>query len=108
MVLLFAAFIVLFLAVCALFGVAMIVGMVAGIVEIFRGRTTTAGNPPEQWPGVHGGVIDGLYVGAHVINQADGTGAQILALLEDDWAVLRCDDDQVRCVHLSPADSQAA
>ena len=62
----------------------------------------------KQWQGLHGGRVDRLYVGAHVIDQIHEIRGQITELLDDDWVELRCDDGQVRRVRLRPADQQAA
>ena len=61
-----------------------------------------------HWRGLHGGHVDNLYVGAHVIDQVHGIRGQITALLDDGSVELKCDDGQVRHVHLRPADPQAA
>lgn len=93
------------LLLCLVFGIALIVGMVSGLVEVLRGRTTTVESPTEGQR-IYG--FDDLYVGARVVNPLDGTHAEVLELLDDDWVVLCFDDGQVRRVHVRPADSQVA
>lgn len=44
------------------------------------------------WEGQHGGVIDGPYVGAHVIDANTGLRGQIEEVLDDGWLQVRLDD----------------
>ena len=57
------------------------------------------------WEGQHGGVHDGPYVGAYLIDANTGQRAKVEEVLEDDWFRVRLDDGRSVRVKLRRPDS---